>query len=103
MVKPKGGRGYFAPYQTTHLRIPTGAKTYLEEVIDCYRDKVLSGEVNPDVDWKPNSSSNSNCIPSLDEVLLLARGILKQKKSARQSIIKLLTALYKVDIDSELL
>jgi len=93
--KPKGGRGHTAPYTTTHLRVPTAIKEQLQLAVDNYKELVLSGEVDPDqkIDLWETKISNK------DEAVEIARGILKGKKSAKESMTKLLTALYGEKID----
>ncbi len=42
-VKPKGGRGLKAPYETIQMRVPVPLKAEFQERIDNYRDAVLTG------------------------------------------------------------
>ena len=79
----KGGRGVKAPYQSTHVRVPTPIKHEVEALIQSYKD----GCFQPRTDFL-----------SIDEATELAKEILKNKKSARVSLQRLLTAIYKVDI-----
>ncbi len=44
MVKPRGGRGNKAPYETTQMRVPIPIKPELESLIAAYRKKVLPAE-----------------------------------------------------------
>lgn len=90
MVKPKGGRGHVAPYQTTHLRVPVEIKSRLEQIIDDYKDAVLAGAEYVERDF-----------PSIDKAKKLAKQLVKSKKSARISLAKLLTSLYNVEIKPE--
>lgn len=39
----KGGRGYSAPYETTHVRVPVPIKFLVEKLIDDYRDSLITG------------------------------------------------------------
>jgi hypothetical protein len=48
MVKPLGGRGKRAPYETTQMRVPIPIKTQLESVIADYRERVLLGTEDQD-------------------------------------------------------
>jgi hypothetical protein len=95
--KSKGGRGHTAPYMTTHLRVPTAIKEQLQLVVDNYKELVLSGEVDVDPDQKIDLWETK--ISNKDEAVEIARGILKGKKSAKESMTKLLTALYGEKID----
>ena len=96
---PKGGRGYRAPYETTHRRIPLEIKPEVEILIERYRDAVLNGE-----DYIPTVQEAENpikVIPSYEEAVSLARKILKQKQSARVSLAKLVSALYNISCKPE--
>jgi len=89
MTKPIGGRGYKAPYITTHVRVPTDIKPQVEALIDNYRNELLG--IN-----QTNSltTSDDKVLTSLDEVLVLAQEILARKQSARKSMVLLLSAIY---------
>jgi hypothetical protein len=89
MTKPVGGRGYKAPYTTTHVRVPTDIKPQVDALIDNYRNELLS--IN-----QTNSltTSDDKLLTSLDEVLVLAQEILARKQSARKSMTLLLSAIY---------
>ena len=78
----KGGRGVKAPYETTHVRIPVAIKEQVETLSAAYKDGTLE---------KLNNISR-------DEVINIARTILKKKKSARISLESLLTSIYGEDI-----
>ena len=41
MVKPVGGRGKKAPYQTIQMRVPLPLKSKVEELVEQYRTEVL--------------------------------------------------------------
>jgi tRNA splicing endonuclease len=83
MDKPKGGRGKKSPYDTTHVRVPVPIKPVIEKIIEQFH----RGEDGPD-----------RQILSLSESLEIAEQILKQKKSARLSMQKLLTAIYQTEV-----
>lgn len=83
MVKPKGGRGHIAPYQTTHLRVPVPIKAELEKIIEDYREAVLEG----------NEFVKEQLL-TLEQAKLKAKEVLKSKKGAKKSIAILLTSLY---------
>jgi hypothetical protein len=42
--KPKGGRGYKAPYETVMVRCPVPVKAEVESLIQRYREAILKGE-----------------------------------------------------------
>jgi hypothetical protein len=84
MTKPAGGRGKKAPYQTTHMRVPEPIKPEVQRLIDRFHGN--------DVDHSENS------LTSLDEAIVLAQAVMLQKKGARISLQKLLTALYRREI-----
>jgi hypothetical protein len=83
MIKPKGGRGKKSPYETTHVRLPVPLKPLIEQIIEEFYEK---GKV-----------SDSGLMP-LSESIEIARQVLNQKKSARISIEKLLTAIYQTEV-----
>jgi hypothetical protein len=133
MVKPVGGRGNKAPYESTHVRVPVPIKSQVQALIDEFREhqtleprKPLTSLDDEDEqdDDRPDPSDletiksqaemiqryvleiqslkrevdKLNSLTSLDESVELARSILKAKKSASQSIAKLLTGIYQVDV-----
>lgn len=79
----KGGRGKKADYETKVIRVPLPIVDEVETLIQCFRDDLLD---------KPFSDARS-----LDEAIVIASNILKSKKSAKESIKKLLQVLYQVD------
>lgn len=80
MSKPLGGRGNKAPYETTHVRVPVPIKPELERLIEEFR--------------QGKTQHPENMLTTLQDALATAREILKQKKSARVSLEKLLTVIY---------
>lgn len=98
-IQPKGGRGHIAPYQTTHLRVPTPIKEGLQIIVSNYKERVLSGQIDPTQEVNFNDVCLSDRTPSKDEAIEIAKKILKAKRSAKQSINKLLTALYGEEIN----
>ena len=98
-IKPKGGRGHTAPYETTHLRVPVPIKDQLQSFIDSYREQVISGQIDPSQQFILSTESSDNKMPSKDKAVEIAKEVLKGKKSARQSLGKLLTSLYGEDIN----
>ena len=93
MTKPVGGRGYKAPYTTTHVRVPTDIKPEVERLIEQYRNKTLG--VTED---NLLTISDNNLVPTLDEGVELALGILNGRQSARKSMAALLSAIYGVQV-----
>lgn len=47
MVKPTGGRGKKAPYQTMQMRIPLPIKSEVEELVERYRSLILGEDETP--------------------------------------------------------
>lgn len=101
MAYSKGGRGRQAPYTTTHIRVPDPLKSEIECLISVWRDLVDSGNVSPteavDEMYKQLGYAQLNLIDALAE----AKRILKLKKSANDSMIKLLTSIYGVEVTKE--
>jgi hypothetical protein len=79
----KGGRGKKADYETKVIRIPLPIVGEVEKIIDSYHKGV---SVNDSTEFK-----------TLEESIMIASTILKSKKSAKESIKKLLQVLYKSD------
>lgn len=48
MVKPLGGRGKRAPYETIQMRVPVPLKAQVESTIADYRERVLLGDEDQD-------------------------------------------------------
>lgn len=80
MSKPVGGRGIKAPYESTHVRVPTPIKPEVEKLIQRFYE---GGDIE-----------DKKVLTSLDDAVVTAKNILLQKKSARVSMSKLLTAIY---------
>lgn len=92
MPKPIGGRGIKAPYETTHIRVPVPIKTDVESLIERFRESYSEGDTNL------LTGNQNNSLTSLEEAIVSARHILIQKKSARVSLQKLLTAIYGTEV-----
>lgn len=91
MIKPIGGRGKKAPYETTHLRIPLPIKDKVERMIDNYRLEVLEG-----------IKTGSEVKLSLEDAKLLTRKILEAKRQTKiEAIANLLTGIYGVQITKQ--
>ena len=92
MNKPVGGRGKKAPYKTTILRVPDPLLEQFQNDIENYRQAVLNGNITENT---PILATDRICpsIKNKDEIIELAEAILKQKKSARVSLTKLLQVL----------
>jgi hypothetical protein len=80
MPKAKGGRGIKAPYETTHVRVPEPVKPEVERLISRFHETGEIGEEKP--------------LTGIEEAISFAKGILLQKRSAKTSLEKLLTAIY---------
>jgi hypothetical protein len=85
MSKPVGGRGNKAPYETTHVRVPMPIKSEIERLIEEFREG--------------RTQQQENSLTSLEDAIETARELLKQKKSARVSIEKLLTVIYGKNVE----
>lgn len=85
MSKPLGGRGKKAAYVTTHMRVPEPIKAEVQSLVSRFHDDYSEDKTTP--------------IASLPVAIVLAKAILMQKKSARVSVKKLLTALYHTEIE----
>ena len=85
MSKPVGGRGNKAPYETTHVRVPMPIKPEIERLIEEFREG--------------RTQQQENSLTSLENAIEAAKELLKQKKSARVSLEKLLTAIYGKNVE----
>lgn len=77
----KGGRGVKASYETTHVRVPLPVKAKVEAIINAFKD----GEIE-------------DSQLSEEELIQIAKDILKQKKSAKISMQSLLKVIFKKEI-----
>lgn len=93
MNKPVGGRGYKAPYTTTHVRVPTDIKPEVEALIDNYRNKALGITIDNSL-----TSYDDKPLTTLEESIVLAHSILNGKQSARKSMGLLLSSIYGKDV-----
>jgi hypothetical protein len=84
MVGRAGGRGRKAPYTTTHVRVPEPMKKEVERLIAMFHEGIINAPEKP--------------LTTLGEATAIAQNILLQKKSAKVSMEKLLTALYKAEV-----
>lgn len=85
MAKPIGGRGVKAPYESTHVRVPKPIKAEVEALIEQFH---LGGEAHAE-----------KKLTSLEDAVVAAKSILIQKKSAKVSMNKLLTAIYGQNVE----
>lgn len=84
MNKPTGGRGKKADYTSTHVRIPEPLIAEVEALKKRFFAEEEEEAVNP--------------LPSLENAMAIAKGILLNKKSAKLSMEKLLTGLYNTQV-----
>lgn len=94
-MKPVGGRSKKAPYVTTHVRVPLPVKPYVVKLVDLYHlkgESVLS-ELIEELD-STDLGHSKNLLPTFEKAVSQAKVLLRQKKSARVTLQKLLTSLY---------
>lgn len=114
MSKPVGGRGHLAPYKSTHVRIPEPIKDRVEILKKLYfsgdleeHDRLIAenselAKKYRDINLELSDKNEREELQyNKEKLLVLVRDILKQKKSARVSMQKLLTALLYEDISLE--
>jgi len=101
MLENKGGRGIKAKYPTKTMRVPEILeKLMLKLTIDIYNGidiETLESRLNLDIDKDSSKKQVSLILPSTDNLIRKANDILRQKKSAKQSMQKLLQVLYSDD------
>lgn len=92
MTKHKGGRGKKAPYETQVVRVPVPIIPQVDQLIEDYTLSALNVEVP---EFKKNPEVAASVTPvSYSEAVQHAKQILKSKKSAAESLAKLLQVLY---------
>lgn len=93
--KCKGGRGIKAPYQSIAVRMPEEIYQEIKEFIDGYIELKIKGLLltKEDLDRYKHKLGYGN-LNEL-EAIEITKQILKQKKSARESMTKLLQIMYK--------
>lgn len=113
MNKPVGGRGKKAPYESTHLRVPVPIKDKLQQIIDDFRNDVITFDNNVLSPTEELELLKSECqdlksklegikpLTPLEDAVSQAKSVLKQKKSKADAIAKLLTGIYGIDIASQ--
>ena len=92
-IKPVGGRGLKAPYKTITMRVPRPLSNYFKEVINDYCKRAIIDKNPPNKDFYKLSDINSINLSKF-EVIEKASKLLRQKKSAKVTLEKLLQVLY---------
>lgn len=94
MVRPKGGRGHPSPYESTHVRLPVPLKPAISRVVDRWYALVDADVVSPTENIESVAEIFGNDVLPYDDAVQEAHRILSQKKNAKISLGKLLTAIY---------
>lgn len=79
----KGGRGVKASYQSTHVRVPLPVKEKVEAIIQAFKEGETEEEETQLSD---------------EEMIEIAKNILKQKKSAKISLETFLKTILKKEV-----
>lgn len=111
-IKPKGGRGKKADYETMTMRIPLLLKPFVKLICHAFRlaiqDETYSNTIlNKDeydvmdgfnilMQYYPELNHHESRILTYEQAKEAMKAIVKQKKSARISMDKLLTKIYLV-------
>jgi hypothetical protein len=98
MSKPLGGRGKKAPYETAVVRVPVDLMSAIDEMVESYRISAIKGE-SLQVSEKPKPAISIIGV-TYQEVIQEVFKILRLKKSASESISRLLKFIYDVDISA---
>lgn len=85
MSKPLGGRGKRVPYSSRPMRIPDPLRSQVEKLVTAF--------------YESEQESKSVELPDLNTAIEEARNIIRSKKSARQSLQRMLTFLYKTPVE----
>lgn len=99
MAKPVGGRAKEALYKTTHVRVPVPIKPYIEATIKHFYDVLDPNALEENLLTNLQDATNAAKGIDLEEATAIAKEILKQKKSARVSVEKLLTTIYGQNVE----
>lgn len=92
MTRPKGGRGKKAPYETEVIRVPVPILPQVEQMIDDYRLLAIKGEIS---EFQKHPEIAAAVTPvSYSEAVQHAKKIVRYKRSAAESLAKLLQVLY---------
>lgn len=68
-MKPLGGRGKKAPYETMQMRVPVPLKLKLADLISEYREKVLLGDDLSELDDDSGPDDDDDSEPSDSEII----------------------------------
>ncbi|MBV8801531.1 MAG: hypothetical protein JO131_00945 [Gammaproteobacteria bacterium] len=105
MAKPKGGRGYKAPYETHQIRVPDPIATQVHSLIEKYQEFIEKGgnaveppeflqsqnEDNKDVDNFKDLLNKAYgqiemCNTNIERALIILKGALKLKANSGGAI-----------------
>ncbi len=92
--KPKGGRGQQAPYETKVMRVPLPLVNQFEQEINEFRDIAINGIADQDDPATVAISRLGKDKITRTEAINKAKAIIKQKKNAKISLVKLLQVIY---------
>lgn len=101
MNKPVGGRGHKAPYETKILRVPVPLVTDFEGMIEYYRNGLAMGIDSEELMNRSIAKRLGYTELKKPEALVEAKKILSSRKSARQSLLKLLQVIYGNEITED--
>lgn len=88
MAVNKGGRGKKSPYESKVVRIPQPLEEKVNQLVQDFHDgKTLDDSSNSLMDY----------LADVDSAISLAKDILKSKKSAKISLQKFISNLYRVN------
>lgn len=94
------GRGNKAPYETTHIRVPTVFKEEIQKLVEDCRNLLLAKIEQQQLEiqqQEQEQEENSKCVP-LEEIIDLARKLAKDRHKKNHSIEILLSAIYNQDV-----
>jgi hypothetical protein len=101
MLDNKGGRGIKAKYPSKTMRVPEILeKLILKLSVELYNRtdlETLESRLNLQQESDTSKKQLSFILPDTDDLISKAQDILKQKKSAKQSMTKLLQVIYSDD------
>lgn len=92
--KPLGGRGHKVPYKSRTVRVPEPIVEQIQTICDTYREAALKGNLKSIEDQERQKLDEPINPLTKDQAIHEAKKIIRQRKSPRISLEKLLNILY---------
>jgi hypothetical protein len=93
-----GGRGVKAPYKTKTLRVPLDLHGYFSGLVESYRRKMLEDQSQSPLSVAEYVIRRGDLVEPPSRIIEEAKKIVKQRKSVKKSITKLLQVIVDPEI-----